>query len=316
MFHNTLVCTNFNGFKCNKWYQRNGVRQGGVLSALLFNFYISSVIRSISELGVGCAIDVTKTNILTYADDIALLAPSASGLQILLDSLSEKLDKLCLIVNPSKSHYIVFRKSRSTDLDYNVFLKGNKLPRSRECVYLGIMLSDVMDIGPDSNRALSTFLKQFNSLYSKFSFVDRNVLIYLFRSYTTSFYGIELWHSDSLRQPPYHKLAVAYHKAIKKMVGLNVWDSNHHACALSSLHIFRHLLARRSLGFYFSLIKSKSPCIASLKYFYRADSSLGKNLRTLFDRIYGISMIFDNPLCALYSRIDYVQRNEESSWIL
>ena len=316
MFLNTLVRTNFRGFRCDEWYQGNGVRQGGVLSAILFNFYISSVISSISDLPVGCAIDVTKTNILSYADDIALLAPSASGLQIMLDSLSVKLDELCLIVNPCKSHHIVFTNSRNRILDYKVFLKGNELPRSRECSYLGITLSDHIDIGPDSNRALATFLKQYNSLYSKFSFADRNVLIYLFKSYATSFYGIELWYSDSIRQPPYHKLAVAYHKAIKKMVGLNVWDSNHHACALSSLPIFKHLLARRSLNFYCSLIKSKSPCIASLKYFYRSDSTLGKNLRAIFDLKYGVKNILDHPICALFSRINFVQRNEESSWIL
>ena len=308
MFRNIFVSVKYQGSSSDEWLQGNGVRQGGVLSALLFNFYISSTISSISQLNAGCSLSLTKTSIISYADDISLLAPSASGLQILIDALFEKISKLGLVINPSKSCYLVFRKSRRVAIDTRVYLNGRELERTSECLYLGIMLSDICDVEIDSNRVLTSFLKQFNSLFSKFNFVDRNVLFYLFKSYATSLYGIETWFSDNVKKNSFYKLAVAYHKAIKRMVGLNVWDSNHQACALSSLPIFKHLLAKRAVAFYRSLVNSKSPCVASLKYFYRTNACFAKNLRNLFSAVYEIDDILDNPLCCLYSRIDYVQR--------
>ena len=221
---------------------------------------------------------------------------------------------MCLIVNPAKSSYLVFKNSKRVSVDTKVYLNGSEIKRTNECLYLGMMLSDICDVEVDSNRVLTSFLKQFNSLYSRFNFVDKNVLFYLFRSFATSLYGIETWFSDDVKKKSFHSLAVAYHKAIKRMVGLNVWDSNHHACAISSLPIFKHLLAKRALRFYLSLVNSKSPCIASLKYYYRTYSCFAVNLRKLFNTVYGISCILENPLCSLYSRIDFVQRTEESSW--
>ena len=132
MFRNILVSVKYQGSRSSEWLQGNGVRQGGVFSAILFNFYISSTISSISETSVGCSLNLTKTNILSYADDIALLAPSASGLQLLINNLLEKLEELCLIVNPSKSSYLVFRKSRRVIVDTKVYLNNRELERTNE----------------------------------------------------------------------------------------------------------------------------------------------------------------------------------------
>ena len=101
---------------------------------------------SIANSGVGCSLGITRTNILSYADDIALLAPSAAGLQFLLNKLSVELEELCLVVNPTKSNYMVFTKSRSSFIDTKVFLSESEISRCNECSYLGIMLSDVCSV--------------------------------------------------------------------------------------------------------------------------------------------------------------------------
>ena len=58
----------------------NGVREGGMLSPLLFNVYIDYLSVSLSKQPVGCCCGKTVVNHLMYADDIVLLAPSAKGL--------------------------------------------------------------------------------------------------------------------------------------------------------------------------------------------------------------------------------------------
>ncbi len=87
MNENQNVWITFNNVTGNKWNIKNGTRQGGILSGLIFNFYINDIIKTISELTAGCSIGLYKINILGYADDIILICPSANRLQTLIDKL-------------------------------------------------------------------------------------------------------------------------------------------------------------------------------------------------------------------------------------
>ena len=62
----------------------NGMRQGGVLSPILFLVYFDEMIRRLELCRAGCYIGYRFTGSLVYADDVTLLAPTARGLQILL----------------------------------------------------------------------------------------------------------------------------------------------------------------------------------------------------------------------------------------
>ena len=49
-------------------------------------------------------------NVLAYADDIVLMAPSLKGLQKLIDTLGESIKKISLKINIKKSKYKVIFK--------------------------------------------------------------------------------------------------------------------------------------------------------------------------------------------------------------
>ena len=80
----------------------NGVRQGGVLSPKLFAIYLDDLSNELALCKSGCYINEQSMNHVIHADDICLLAPSAIGLQQMLDvcfnfSLND------IIFNPVKS---------------------------------------------------------------------------------------------------------------------------------------------------------------------------------------------------------------------
>ena len=82
-YSNQKVRVRFGNALSRSWVISNGVRQGGVLSSLFFNLYINSILVNISRMNIGCRMGPITFNVLAYADDVVLLAPSAAGLQLL-----------------------------------------------------------------------------------------------------------------------------------------------------------------------------------------------------------------------------------------
>ena len=52
----------------------NGIKQGGVLSPILFAVYMDGLLERLQQTGVGCAWS-RFTRAFGYADDITFLAP-------------------------------------------------------------------------------------------------------------------------------------------------------------------------------------------------------------------------------------------------
>jgi len=62
----------------------NGVKQGGVFSQVLFCLYIDDLLLSLSRSEVGCYVGSHFAGSLAYADDIVLIAPTATAMRKLL----------------------------------------------------------------------------------------------------------------------------------------------------------------------------------------------------------------------------------------
>jgi len=62
----------------------NGVRQGAVMSSVLFCIYFDELIHALKSAKYGCDIGFCFVGVLTYADDLVLLAPSPNATRNML----------------------------------------------------------------------------------------------------------------------------------------------------------------------------------------------------------------------------------------
>lgn len=295
------------------WLLENGVRQGGILSPLLFSFYINDILDKVSNLRIGCRLDRIVHNIQAYADDLVLLAPSVKGLQFLIDSFCTSLSKTDLIINTDKSVCMIFKRRKNAEVMPTFYLNGKLLTLVSSYKYLGIELFTHLTNKKDVVRVEKAFLRQFYSIFRKFSSVDRDILIFLFKSYCMSFYACELWDSLKYCSSEFKSLCVNYHLAVKMIVKKKWFHSNHAACEEAGLPIFKHFLNSKLISFAFNLKTAKSRCLSPYKCFIINESYFINRIKNIFRQDYQIENVLNNDLDAIKSRIVFIERREPRS---
>ena len=103
------VCIKW-GNSCSTYFTIcNGVRQGGILSPRLFALYVNQLTNQLIACKDGCYFNDMCINHVLYADDICLLAPTASAMQTLLDVCYEYGIDNDIVFNPIKLVCTVFK---------------------------------------------------------------------------------------------------------------------------------------------------------------------------------------------------------------
>ena len=83
------MCAQWESTKSRRFYVSNGVKQGAVISPILFALYYDELIAKLASSGYGCRIAGHFVGALSYADDITLLSPSLQGLQHMVNMCAE-----------------------------------------------------------------------------------------------------------------------------------------------------------------------------------------------------------------------------------
>ena len=113
-------------FKTNK-----GVRQGCVLSPLLFNIFLADLQTILDNNGDNVKVSKASTiSCLLWADDILMLSESKTGLQAKLNALEKYCDTNKLSVNTKKTQCMIFNKTGRL-LKHHKFIYKNSM---LECV--------------------------------------------------------------------------------------------------------------------------------------------------------------------------------------
>ena len=236
------------------------MKQGGVLSPVLFCIYIDNLLLRLSKCGVGCFIGNYFVGALAYADDIVLIAPTPGAMRKLLSVCDDFASEYDIVFNASKSKFVVivpFKNSYLCSILFKCkfFIGGNPVEFVESFAHLGHIINSKLDDSDDIINRRSSFIGQSNNILCYFNKLDMFSKIKLFKSYCTSLYGCELW---ALNNNFVEEFCFAWRKALRCVLGLPYNCFNYLLPLLSnSLPVFMEI-CKRSIHFVSSCLVSKS----------------------------------------------------------
>ena len=197
--------------------QSLGVKQGGILSPVLFNVYMDDLSIALNESKIGGTLGGTLINHLCYADDLCLISLSSAGMQKLLTICDKYATSHALLYNGQKSYSLCFKQ---TSIKFEVpilSLRLLEIPIVDQCKYLGIIIS-TKHCNFDLKRQMRKFYANTNILVRKFSKCTADVKCYLFKSYCSNLYCAPLWYDCTVTA--LKKLKVSYNNSLRRLLGI------------------------------------------------------------------------------------------------
>ena len=276
----------WNGETSNHFEIGNGVKQGAIISAVLYCVYTNGLFEELRRIKAGCYIGRDFVGVLGYADDLFLLSPTLDGLQDML-KVCEKYAKQYNLAfstnenpNKSKTKCLAFlHKERELR---QLKLCGNDLPWVQKGKHLGVKIENkkgrILNCGIMEKRAC--YIQRNNELMQEFWFTHSSTKAFINRVYNSHFYGSVLWN---LFEKEANMLYNTWSVSVRKMFGL---DRRSHRYLIEPVSDMQHIkmsLMQRFVGFTRKLSSSKKNVLRHAFDLFKTDcrSTTGINLRTI-----------------------------------
>ena len=258
-------------FKCS-----NGVRQGGVMSPVLFAIYLDALLLRLKKLGIGCHYGDIYSGAIAYADDVILLAPSAYALRCMLKIASDFGSETNIHYNGTKTQFIIFNDTSKTSPD--ITFEGSLLSPVSTVTHLGhILQSDLGDTSDILDRVSKTARKSAVTL-QRFWGCDSSVKSKLVLSFCYTFYGAALWKLDSREL---QSVDIGLRKIARRIFSLPYRSSSRVTLLLSDTLGIHNIVANRTESFLRKSRLCPNPLVRSILLHEASDvrSQLGYNIR-------------------------------------
>ena len=134
----------------SRWYTpRNGLRQGSVLSPILFIVYVNDILCELEATQTGVGGKPYRTPALMYVDDLQLLAASLTELEIQIQIVTNAALRKGLVLAKSKTKLLSNKKPSTLTRE----ILYSNLPMTTETpatsVYLGVVVNPRSSTGGD-----------------------------------------------------------------------------------------------------------------------------------------------------------------------
>lgn len=220
------------------------MRQGGLSSPRLFNFYLNSLIVELSNTKVGCHVDGLCVNNYSYADDMVLLSPSVSALRKMIGVCERFAVTHGLKYNDKKCELMMFKAGNKTYSHVPpVTINGSPLNIATKFKYLGHWVTENLCDDLDLERERRALCVRVNMLARRFAMCSKQVKVSLFKAFCQSFYTCSLW--TNYTQKAYNALRVQYNNAFRVLLGLSRYCSASGMFAEERVDGFHAILRKR-----------------------------------------------------------------------
>ena len=119
---------------------KQGVRQGCILSPILFNMYSEEEINNALGSEKGIVINGKRFTNIRYADDTVILASSTHDLQRMLNSIVRVSRDFGMELNEKTTKIMVIQKKPETNI--KIIVNGKQLEQVKDYKHLGTNISD------------------------------------------------------------------------------------------------------------------------------------------------------------------------------
>jgi hypothetical protein len=141
-----------------------GVRQGGVLSPYLFSVFINDIFDAARNTRCGCHFGSLDFNILMYADDIILIAPSVTALQQLCLQVEQYLLSCDMLLNAKKSVCLRIGPRYKDFCQPIITAAGDSIEWATNIRYLGVQIVSGKTFSISLSENVKSFYRSFNSI--------------------------------------------------------------------------------------------------------------------------------------------------------
>ena len=184
---------------------KNGVRQGAILSPVLFCFYMYDLFKLLRKSKSGCYIGSYFAGAMGYADDLLMICPTRKGLQEML-SIAENYaaeHKISfstdILPEKSKTKGIVFSKKELSWTPAPLMLCDTPLPWVKNAKYLGNIITGIVDgLSKDIRVKRAMFIERNCEILQEFPHAHPHVKCKINQIYNSSFPGSVLWDLSSV----------------------------------------------------------------------------------------------------------------------
>lgn len=179
-----------------EFWIKQGVRQGCVLSPLLFNAYSEKLFaEALEDMEDGILLNGVLINNIRYADDTVLLADTAEGLQRLIEKVAETCSRYNMRLNTNKTKVMVVSKDSNNNARF--YIDGTQIQKTAVITYLGVQLNENWDqtkeIKIRIEKARTTFNKMRTVLCNMKLNIQLRTRVLKCYVFPILMYGIEAW---------------------------------------------------------------------------------------------------------------------------
>jgi hypothetical protein len=265
MYTNHITRVAWNGVYSNSFKVLNGVKQGAIISPILFCIYLDGLLCRLRDSGVGCFVGSIFVGALAYADDLSLLSPTPSGIRQLLSICESYAREFDIVFNGAKSKciFIAPPKYRASTYGPNPQFKisGQDIEYVDHWPHLGHIVTKSNDDEADITFRRNRLCGQINNVLCFFHRRGPIVKAKLLTSYCYSFYGSVLW---DLSHPCIDSFCCTWRKGLRRALGLPADTSSRILPGIMGTLPILDELARRTTNFVQACLSSDSDTVRSI----------------------------------------------------